>query len=170
MSQIIKSYKKFLISNFFHVPVWILRIIFPQIRTKIREFKIDFQSYAFIKLNPKSTLHRIEEKDLPKIRKVIERNKINSRLSIKSKNIVEGKIIEGKITKITDKFVLLFVDGLKSEPIVDINELKALGLEKKINIGEKIQVFLEKIEDKNGNIVVSAQKAQKIKGRIQEEN
>ena len=89
MSQIIKSYKKFLISNFFYVPVWILRIIFPQIRTKIREFKIDFQSYAFIKLNPKSTLHRIEEKDLPKIRKVIERNKINSRLSIKSKNIVE---------------------------------------------------------------------------------
>ena len=28
----------------------------------------------------------------------------------KSKNIIEGKIIEGKITKITEKFVLLFVD------------------------------------------------------------
>ena len=82
----------------------------------------------------------------------------------KSKNITEGKIIEGKITKITEKFVLLFVDGLKSEPIVDINELKSMGLEKKINLGEKIQVFLEKIEDKNGNIVVSAQKAHKIKG------
>ena len=65
MSQIIKSYKKFLIRNFFYIPVWILRIIFPQIRTKIRGSKIDFQSYAFIKLNPKSTLHRIKEKDLP---------------------------------------------------------------------------------------------------------
>ena len=55
---------------------------------------------------------------------------LNSQLS--KTNIEEGKIIEGKITKITDKFVLLFVDGLKSEPIVDINELKALGLEKKL--------------------------------------
>lgn len=93
-----------------------------------------------------------------------EFEKLLSNQLSKSKNIIEGKIIEGKVTKITEKFVLLFVDGLKSEPIVDINELKALGLEKKINIGEKIQVFLEKIEDKNGNIIVSAQKAQKIKG------
>ena len=96
--------------------------------------------------------------------KVKEFEKLLSNQFSKSKNIIEGKIIEGKITKITEKFVLLFVDGLKSEPIVDINELKSLGLEKKINVGEKIQVFLEKIEDKNGNIVVSAQKAQKIKG------
>ena len=93
-----------------------------------------------------------------------EFEKLLSNQLSKSKNIIEGKIIEGKVTKITEKFVLLFVDGLKSEPIVDINELRTLGLEKKINIGEKIQVFLEKIEDKNGNIVVSAQKAQKIKG------
>ncbi len=88
---------------------------------------------------------------------------LNNQLS-KSKNIMEGKIIEGKVAKITEKFVLLFVDGLKSEPIVDINELKAIGMEDKINVGQKIQVYLEKIEDKNGNIVVSAQKAQKIKG------
>ena len=60
-----------------------------------------------------------------------EFEKLLSNQLSKSKNIVEGKIIEGKITKITDKFVLVFVDGLKSEPIVDINELKTLGLEKK---------------------------------------
>ncbi len=88
---------------------------------------------------------------------------LNNQLS-KSKNIIEGKIIEGKVAKVTEKFVLLFVDGLKSEPIVDINELKAIGMEDKISVGQKIQVYLEKIEDKNGNIVVSAQKAQKIKG------
>ena len=63
--------------------------------------------------------------------KVKEFEKLLSNQFSKSKNIIEGKIIEGKITKITEKFVLLFVDGLKSEPIVDINELKSLGLEKK---------------------------------------
>ena len=78
--------------------------------------------------------------------------------------IEEGKIIDGKINKITDKFVFLFVEGLKSEPVLDINELKSMGLENKIKLGETISVLLEKIEDKNGEVLVSANKAQKIKG------
>ena len=87
---------------------------------------------------------------------------LNSQLS-KSK-IEEGKIIEGKINKITEKFVFLFVEGLKSEPVLDINELKSMGLAEKIKVGEKVSVLLEKIEDKNGEVLVSASKAQKIKG------
>ncbi len=87
---------------------------------------------------------------------------LNSQLS--KIQIEEGKIIEGKINKITDKFVFLFVEGLKSEPVLDINELKSMGLSEKIKIGETIPVLLEKIEDKHGEILVSASKAQKIKG------
>ena len=78
--------------------------------------------------------------------------------------IEEGKIIEGKINKITEKFVFLFVDGLKSEPVLDVNELKSMGLSDKLKVGEKISVLLEKIEDKHGEVLVSASKAQKIKG------
>ena len=81
----------------------------------------------------------------------------------KTQSLVEGKIIEGVVTKITEKFVFLDC-GLKSEPIIDINELKTIGLEKKIVIGGKIPVLLERLEDRNGEIVVSASKAQKIKG------
>ena len=87
---------------------------------------------------------------------------LNSQLS-KTK-IEEGKVIEGKINKITDKFVFLFIEGLKSEPVIDINELKSMGLIEKVKIGEKISVLLERIEDKNGEVLVSASKAQKIKG------
>ena len=88
---------------------------------------------------------------------------LNSQLS--KVQIEEGKIIDGTINKITDKFVFLLVDGLKSEPVLDINELKSLGHKKEdLKIGEKISVLLEKIEDRNGEIVVSASKAQKIKG------
>ncbi|MDC2999688.1 S1 RNA-binding domain-containing protein, partial [Candidatus Pelagibacter sp.] len=70
----------------------------------------------------------------------------------------------GKVTKITDKFVFIFISGLKSEPVIDINELKMIGLKSKISVGESIPVLLEKIEDKNGEVIVSAIKAQKIKG------
>ncbi len=87
---------------------------------------------------------------------------LNSQLS--KIQIEEGKIINGKINKITEKFVFLFVEGLKSEPVLDINELKSMGLSEKIKIGETIPVLLEKIEDKHGEVLVSASKAQKIKG------
>ena len=87
---------------------------------------------------------------------------LNSQLS--KIQIEEGKIIEGKINKITDKFCFLFIEGLKSEPVLDINELRSMGLGEKIKVGEKIPVLLEKIEDKNGEVLVSASKAQKIKG------
>ena len=90
---------------------------------------------------------------------------LNSQLS--KNKIVEGKIIDGKITKITDKFVFIFIAGLKSEPIIDTNELKMIGLKDKIEVGQNIPVLLEKIEDKNGEVVVSALKAQKIKGWYQ---
>ncbi len=87
---------------------------------------------------------------------------LNSQLS--KIQIEEGKIIDGKINKITEKFVFLFVEGLKSEPVLDINELKSMGLSEKLKVGETIPVLLEKIEDKNGEVLVSASKAQKIKG------
>ena len=57
----------------------------------------------------------------------------------------------------------MFIPGLKSEPVIDINEMKIIGMQNKIVEGEKISVLLEKIEDKNGDVVVSAQKAKKLK-------
>ena len=87
---------------------------------------------------------------------------LNSQLS--KTNIEEGKIIEGTVNKVSEKFVFLFIEGLKSEPVLDINELKSMGMAEKIKLGEKISVLLEKIEDKNGDVIVSASKAQKIKG------
>ena len=101
-------------------------------------------------------------KDLSSPGSVEFKELLNSQLS--KTQIEEGKIIEGKINKITEKFVFLFVEGLKSEPVLDINELKSMGLAEKIKVGEKISVLLEKIEDKNGEVLVSASKAQKMKG------
>ena len=87
---------------------------------------------------------------------------LNNQLS--KNKIEEGKVIEGKITKITEKYVFLFIPGLKSEPVIDINEMKMIGMHDKIVEGETVSVLLEKIEDKNGDVIVSAQKAKKIKG------
>ena len=73
-------------------------------------------------------------------------NLLNSQMS--KVKIEEGKIINGTVTKISEKFVFLFVDGLKSEPVLDINEIKSLNLFNELKIGSKLPVLLEKIEDK----------------------
>jgi small subunit ribosomal protein S1 len=59
----------------------------------------------------------------------------------------------------------LSAEGLKQEPILDINELKSMGMLEKAKIGESISVLLERIEHpKTGEIIVSASKAAKIEG------
>ncbi len=87
---------------------------------------------------------------------------LNNQLS--KNKIEEGKVIDGKITKITEKYIFLFIPGLKSEPVIDINEMKIIGMQDKIVEGATVSVLLEKTEDKNGDVIVSAQKAKKIKG------
>ena len=88
---------------------------------------------------------------------------LNSQFT-KNKNLEEGKIITGIVNKVTNNFVFLEVSGLKSEPILDINELKSMGMLDKAKVGEKISVLLERLEDKKGEVLVSASKAQKIEG------
>ena len=66
---------------------------------------------------------------------------LNSQLS--KNKIVEGKIVEGKVAKITEKFVFLFIEGLKSEPVLDINEIKTIKLYENVKVGDKVSVLLE---------------------------
>ena len=87
---------------------------------------------------------------------------LNNQLS-KTK-IEENKIVNGQVTKVTEKFCFIYIPGLKSEPALDLNELKSLGLIDKAKPNETIEVFLERIEDKSGEAVVSISKAKKIRG------
>ena len=78
--------------------------------------------------------------------------------------IEEGNLLTGKITKISEKHVYLLINGMKSEALIDINEVKLVYGEKSFSENDNLEVYLEKIEDKNGEVIVSASKAQKIRG------
>ena len=78
--------------------------------------------------------------------------------------IEEGKLLTGIVTKITEKSVYLLIDGMKSEALIDFNEVKTTYPEKKLKENDKLEVYLEKIEDKNGEVIVSVSRAQKIRG------
>ena len=83
----------------------------------------------------------------------------------KTKNLEEGKVITCIVSKLTSNYCYLSAEGLKQEPILDVNELKTLGLLDGLKEGDKIDVLLERLEHpKNGEIIVSAEKAIKLKG------
>ncbi len=72
----------------------------------------------------------------------------------------EGEIATGTVEEIGKKFV--FVDlGLKSSGAVPIEEFKLTKELDKIKVGAKIDVLLEKIENKFGEVVISREKARK---------
>ena len=74
----------------------------------------------------------------------------------------EGEITTGTIEEIGKKFV--FIDlGLKSSGAIPLEEFKLTKEINNIEVGSKIDVLLEKIENKNGEIVVSREKARRAK-------
>ena len=78
----------------------------------------------------------------------------------KRQNFKPGEIIKGEIIKVTEDHV--FVDiNYKSEGKIPISEFSNFNLAEKEEIkeGEKIDVYIEQIEDKNGVVVLSKDKA-----------
>ena len=74
----------------------------------------------------------------------------------------EGEIATGVVEEIGKKFV--FIDlGLKSSGAIPIEEFKLTKEIDKIKIGSKVDVLLEKIENREGEVVVSREKARRAK-------
>ena len=94
-----------------------------------------------------------------------EKQQFANLLNSQSKNkIEEGKIFEATVTKISPKYCWVYLDGLKSEPAIDINEIKEMNIFDQIKEGSKIKIVVENLESKSGEIIVSASKAKKIEG------
>ena len=71
----------------------------------------------------------------------------------------EGSIIKGTITEIRQVEVVVDIGG-KSEGLISASEFSDLG---DLQIGEEIEIFLEKLEDRDGNPILSFDKAEQKK-------
>ncbi len=69
--------------------------------------------------------------------------------------IKEGDVVEGIITIVNPNDIVVHI-GLKSDGRIPIKEL---GCNDKIVVGSKIRVYVERIEDYHGNVVLSREKA-----------
>ena len=67
----------------------------------------------------------------------------------------QGKLVTGKISQVNDQEVLIDVN-YKSEGVIDRAEFKDTD---SLEIGSEIEVFVEKLEDEDGRLILSKQKA-----------
>ena len=73
---------------------------------------------------------------------------------------VEGSVVRGFVIGIEGDAVIIDV-GLKSEGRVPLKELAAAGQQADVSIGDEIEVYVERMEDRNGQAVLSRDKARR---------
>jgi small subunit ribosomal protein S1 len=78
------------------------------------------------------------------------------------KNMAEGEVVKGTVLRLTETAVVVDV-GYKSEGLIAISEFLDEGGEVTVQAGDIIDVLLERTEDRNGHIVLSREKAEKMK-------
>ncbi|MEE8449778.1 MAG: S1 RNA-binding domain-containing protein, partial [Thermodesulfobacteriota bacterium] len=77
------------------------------------------------------------------------------------KDIQEGEVINGKVIKIDQDMVTVDV-GYKSEGQIALAEFLDESGELNIKVGDTVGVFLERVEDEEGQVILSKEKADKI--------
>jgi small subunit ribosomal protein S1 len=80
--------------------------------------------------------------------------------SLKGSEGFEGTVVRGRVVSIDNDIALIDV-GLKSEGAVPLKEFAAPGSEPEVKPGDFVEVFIERMEDKNGQAVLSREKARR---------
>ncbi len=75
-------------------------------------------------------------------------------------NAFEGAVIKGAIVRIESDFAVIDV-GLKSEGRVPLKEFASAGRPPEVKAGDLVEVFVERYEDRNGEVVLSREKAKR---------
>ena len=78
------------------------------------------------------------------------------------KNIAEGEVIKGTVLKVSDSAVIVDV-GYKSEGLIALSEFYDENGDPLVQPGDTVDVLLERTEDRDGHIVLSREKAEKMK-------
>lgn len=74
----------------------------------------------------------------------------------------EGEVVRGRVLRVLDKEVIVDV-GYKSEGVIDIEEFRRVDGTVSVSQGDRVDVLLEKAEDADGYVVLSKEKAERLK-------
>ena len=74
-------------------------------------------------------------------------------------NIAVGETVEGTVTEINKREVIVNI-GYKSEGVITASEFR---YNSELQVGDKVEVYVESVEDKGGQLILSHKKARQLK-------
>ena len=83
-------------------------------------------------------------------------------LDFKNRKLKENEIIKATVTEITKNFIVVDCKA-KMEGMIPVEEFRENEEISKVKVGSQIEVYLERIESFKGEIIVSREKARKLK-------
>ncbi|MEA1927661.1 MAG: 30S ribosomal protein S1 [Candidatus Auribacterota bacterium] len=90
---------------------------------------------------------------------ILARDEMEEMVKATMQHLEEGKIVTGKVYGIRSEYVVVDI-GYKSEGLIPLAEFET---ETTLQIGDKVEVLLERLEDRDGMVCISKQKADKLK-------
>ena len=79
---------------------------------------------------------------------------------------VEGKVVPGTVIAIENEMAVIDV-GLKAEGRISLREFATAGQPAELNVGDRVEVFLERMENSRGEAVISREKARREEAWVQ---
>lgn len=75
-----------------------------------------------------------------------------------SQEINVGDIVTGSVVEVQEDYVLVDI-SYKSEGLIPISEFRIVEGKSEVNVGDNVEVYVEKIENENGMVVLSKDRA-----------
>lgn len=82
--------------------------------------------------------------------------------STKDQDFRVGDVVTGKVVEVQSDYVLVDIN-YKSEGLIPINEFRVIDGVRQITVGESIEVLIDRIENENGMIALSKDKADMLR-------
>ncbi len=73
-----------------------------------------------------------------------------------------GDVVNGRVVEVQDDYVLVDIN-YKSEGLIPISEFRMVEGARNVQVGQEVQVYIDKIENENGMIVLSKDKADMLR-------
>src|SRR6185437_7471913 len=73
-----------------------------------------------------------------------------------------GDVVSGRVVEVQDDYVLVDIN-YKSEGLIPISEFRMVEGARNVQVGQEVQVYIDKIENENGMIVLSKDKADMLR-------
>jgi small subunit ribosomal protein S1 len=86
--------------------------------------------------------------------------------SLGNRKNLEGSVVKGRVVSVGEEFVLVDA-GLKSEGRIALKEFTVPGTPAEVRVGDMIDVFVDRMEDRNGEAVLSREKAKREESWVQ---